>query len=222
MKQTSAYKKYTVLVVLFVLPLVTYLFFARAVHSFANLPTVVEKALATNELPSLLEEKSINLNNKINIITFLGDNVATQKAFAFNLKEKIYDKNKSFQDFQVISIVDKNQISEVNDFIYEINLTSDASYWKFAALSFDDAKAFLKELTNNQIQFDENYHLPYAFIVDKKGDLRGRLDDKDYGEMLGYNMKSIADLNNKMIDDVKVILAEYRLELKKYKADRQN
>lgn len=222
MKQTSAYKKYTVLVVLFVLPLVTYLFFARAVHSFANLPTVVENALATNELPSLLEEKSINLNNKINIITFLGDDVATQKAFAFNLKEKIYDKNKSFQDFQVISIVDKNQISEVNDFIYEINLTSDASYWKFASLSFDDAKAFLKELTNNQIQFDENYHLPYAFIVDKKGDLRGRLDDKDYGEMLGYNMKSIADLNNKMIDDVKVILAEYRLELKKYKADRQN
>lgn len=222
MKQTSAYKKYTVLVVLFVLPLVTYLFFARAVHSFANLPTLVEKALATNELPSLQEEKPINLNNKINIITFLGDDVATQKAFAFNLKEKIYDKNKSFQDFQVISIVDKNQISEVNDFIYEINLTSDASYWKFAALSFDDAKAFLKELTNNQIQFDENYHLPYAFIVDKKGDLRGRLDDKDYGEMLGYNMKSIADLNNKMIDDVKVILAEYRLELKKYKADRQN
>lgn len=222
MKQTSAYKKYTVLVVLFVLPLVTYLFFARAVHSFANLPTVVEKALATNELPSLLEKKSINLNNKINIITFLGDDVATQKAFAFNLKEKIYDKNKSFQDFQVISIVDKNQISEVNDFIYEINLTSDASYWKFAALSFDDAKAFLKKLTNDQIQFDENYQLPYAFIVDKKGDLRGRLDDKDYGEMLGYNMKSIADLNNKMIDDVKVILAEYRLELKKYKADRQN
>jgi len=38
--------------------------------------------------------------------------------------------------------------------------------------------------------------------------------------MLGYNMESIADLNNKMVDDVKVILAEYRLELKKYKADR--
>lgn len=33
---------------------------------------------------------------------------------------------------------------------------------------------------------------------------------------MGYDATSVADLNNKMIDDVKVILAEYRLALKKY------
>lgn len=218
--QTKKVKKYTVLILLFVLPLVTYLFFAKAVHSFANLPTVNKDALVLNELPSLNSEKPISLENKISILTFLGDDVATQKAFVFNLKEKVYDKNKDFQDFQVISIVDESQAEEVQKFIYEINLTSDAKSWKFAKLPLDEAQMFLQNLTDNQVSFKNEYHSPMAFIVDKKGNLRGRNDDKDYGVMYGYNMKSIADLNNKMVDDVKVILAEYRLELKKYKADR--
>lgn len=220
--QTKKVKKYSVLLILFVLPLVTYLFFAKAVHSFANLPTINENVLVLNELPSILTKENISLENKISIITFLGDDVASQKAFAFNLKEKIYDKNKDFQDFQVISIVDESQLEEVKKFIYEINLTSDAKSWRFAKMPADEAQAFLQNLTNNEVFLGNKYSSPYAFIVDKKGDLRGRLDDKDYGKMYGYNMQSIADLNNKMVDDVKVILAEYRLELKKYKADRKN
>lgn len=218
--QVKKVKKYAVLITLFVLPLVTYLFFARAVHGFANLPTVHQEVLTSKALPGLLSDEEISLDNKINIITFLGDDVSTQKAFAFNLKEKIYDKNKEFQDFQVISIVEESQLDEVEKFIYELNLTSDSKHWHFAKLPLNEAESFLQKLTNNQLSFDGNYSSSLAFIVDKKGNLRGRLDDKDYGEMLGYNMKSIADLNNKMVDDVKVILAEYRLELKKYKADR--
>ena len=36
------------------------------------------------------------------------------------------------------------------------------------------------------------------------------------GFLYGYNAESVAEINNKMEDDVKVILAEYRLALKKY------
>ena len=43
--------------------------------------------------------------------------------------------------------------------------------------------------------------------------LRGNRDDDNF---IGYNSKSIADINNNMVDDVKVILAEYRMALKKY------
>ena len=49
----------------------------------------------------------------------------------------------------------------------------------------------------------------------------GRDDDEDYGVMYGYNSADYAEINNKMSDDIKVVLAEYRLALKKYKADRQ-
>ena len=214
-------KKYTVLTVLFILPLVTYLFFASAVHSFANLPTVNEDALTQKEFQDLITDANITLDNKINVITFLGNDVSKQKNFAFNLKEKIYDKNKEFQDFQFVSFVGKDQVKEIKDFVYEVNLTSDASKWNFVELSNSELNSIFKNLTDSKLELNEQNSSSLAFIVDKKGNLRGRVEDKDYGEMLGYNITSIADLNNKMVDDIKVILAEYRLELKKYKADRK-
>ena len=54
---------------------------------------------------------------------------------------------------------------------------------------------------------------PYVYIVDKNRSLRGRNDDD--GIKFGYDSRSVADINNFMVDDVKVILAEYRLALKK-------
>jgi hypothetical protein len=45
--------------------------------------------------------------------------------------------------------------------------------------------------------------------------LRGRDDDEDIGMLFGFNSQSVAEINNKMVDDVKIILAEYRLALKK-------
>lgn len=61
----------------------------------------------------------------------------------------------------------------------------------------------------------------YIFIVDKDRNLRGRDDDEDVGTLYGYNSTDIAELANKMKDDVKIVLAEYRLALKKYNSYRQ-
>ena len=58
------------------------------------------------------------------------------------------------------------------------------------------------------------------FIIDKDENLRWRKDDEDEGTKYGFNTTSVAELNNKMEDDVKIILAEYRLALKKNNADR--
>ena len=38
----------------------------------------------------------------------------------------------------------------------------------------------------------------------------------DIGTLYGFDARSVAEINNKMEDDIKVILAEYRLALKKY------
>ena len=53
-------------------------------------------------------------------------------------------------------------------------------------------------------------------------DIIRRDDDEDVGTLYGYNASSVASLNNKMTDDVKVILAQYRLALKVNNARRQN
>jgi hypothetical protein len=50
--------------------------------------------------------------------------------------------------------------------------------------------------------------------------LRGRDDDEEEGTLYGYDTSSVAELNKKMTDDVKVILAEYRLALKKNNSNR--
>jgi hypothetical protein len=62
------------------------------------------------------------------------------------------------------------------------------------------------------LQLDQNDASPYVFILDREGNLRGRDDD----DFVGYDARSVADINNNMVDDVKVILAEYRMALKKY------
>jgi len=71
------------------------------------------------------------------------------------------------------------------------------------------------------LQLDQQGSTPYVFIIDKKAQLRGRNDDEDTGVLYGFNAESVAEINNKMLDDVKVILAEYRLALKKYNAYRK-
>ena len=56
-----------------------------------------------------------------------------------------------------------------------------------------------------------------VYIIDRDGNLRGRDDD----DFVGYDARSAAEINNTMVDDVKVILAEYRLALKKYNQTRK-
>ena len=68
---------------------------------------------------------------------------------------------------------------------------------------------------------DQSGSTPYVFIIDKDGNLRGRNDDEKEGTLYGFDARSVAQINKKMIDDVKVILAEYRLALKIYNASRE-
>ena len=68
---------------------------------------------------------------------------------------------------------------------------------------------------NTPFNLSNSESTPIVFIIDKEKNLRGR-DDDDQGILFGFNAQSVAEINNKMVDDVKVILAEYRRALKKY------
>lgn len=220
MSNMKEVKKYSVLVVLFVLPLVAYLFFSRGVNNFVKLPTIEEKIISNIELLDPVTNDTFTLDGKINLVMFFGNDVATKKVAAMNLKEKVYDKNRGFNDFQVVTLFLPGQLDEIYKFIYDIELTSDISAWRFAEV--DEAfmlNLFAKIEDTNSL--DIKHASNFVYIFDKNGNLRGRPNDEDYGLMKGYNMAKIADLNNKMVDDVKVILAEYRLELKRLKANRE-
>ncbi len=215
------FKKYAVLTILFILPLVAYLFFSRGVNNFVKLPTLKEGVIQDITLKDAVTNDDFPLDGKINLIMFFGNDVATKKVAAMNLKEKVYDKNRAFNDFQVVTLFLPGQLDEIYKFIYDIELTSDISAWRFAEVDEEFTQLLYERINDTANPLDVKMSSNFVYIFDKNGDLRGRPDDEDYGLMKAYNMSKIADLNNKMVDDVKVILAEYRLELKRLKADRE-
>lgn len=209
-------KKTFVLVVLFVLPIVAYLFFASGVNNFGRLSTLTENVDDVSTF-----ESSITLQDNITVLGFLGRDVVNKKGIAFNLNQKIYKRFYEFNDFQFVMVVPSGEEDKVEDLKKDLGALTDIKKWKFVFGEESKIKGFFDSLKTD-LSLDENLATPYVFIIDKNKNLRGRTKDEDEGTKYGFNATSVADLNNKMEDDVKIILAEYRLALKKNNAERKN
>ena len=202
-------KKTFVLAVLFVLPLVVYLFFASGITRFGMLPVL------SGPIPEITDFEGGNqLADRITILGFLGSDIQNRQGDAFNLNQKIYKPFYEFNDFQVLMMVPEGSESKVADLMKELSGFTDTRNWKFAYGSPEEIRSVFNSL-GTDLELDENLATPYVFILDKDRNLRGRDDDEDEGTKFGFNTTSVADLNNKMKDDVKIILAEYRRALKK-------
>lgn len=209
-------KKAIVLFVLFALPIVAYLFFASGVNSFAKLPVVTPNVKELSQWESLSGEK-VQLTDKITILGFTGTDVLYNKGNAFNLNQKIYNKNREFADFQIVMVAPKGTEPQARQLLTELGQISDMRGWHFVFASPAEIKMYYESLKLVGT-LDEKAGTANVFIIDKDRNLRGRKGANKKGEQEykeGYNTISAADLHNEMSDDVKVILAEYRLALKK-------
>ncbi len=214
-------KKFLVLGVLFVLPLVAYLFFASGVHNFAKLP-VLNDTVGNLESFENLTGQNITFKSKITVLGFLGKKIYNKQGNAFNLNQKIYKKNHEFQDFQFVMVLPYGSEEASKELLSELDDITDVSEWKFMFGTPEQIKILFESL-NVSHKLDDNLSTNYVYIIDKDGSLRGRDGTLKENEQKvdGYDASSVADLANVMNDDIKVILAEYRLALKKYKADRK-
>ena len=206
-------KKAFVLIVLFVLPIVAYLFFASGVNNFGRLPVLTENVEELNF------SKEVRFKDKISVLGFLGTNVDSRKGNAFNLNQKIYKRFHEFNDFQFVMVVPIGTEDKVDEIKKELATLSEIDNWNFVFATQEDIKSLYSSLKTD-IQLDDKLGTPYVFIIDKDFKLRGRTKDEDEDTKYGFNSNSVADLNNKMIDDIKIVLAEYRLALKKNKIER--
>lgn len=213
-------KKTAVLILLFALPIVAYLFFSSGVNNFVQLPTLSHNITEVDNFSSL-DGNTVNLKDKITILSFYGNDIEKMEGNGFNLNEKIYDKNFEFKDFQFVVLAKEGTQEQAKEFLQEIGTTVDTKKWKFVFGSTQQIEQVFNSLETD-LQLDSNYATPYTFIIDKDRKLRGRQEDEtEEGETLyGYNTSSVGELSNKMVDDVKVILAEYRLALKKYNKNK--
>ena len=201
-------KKYIVLTILFVLPLVAYLFFASGVNNFAKLPVLKENVL------SISDYSKVDFNQKISILFFIGSNIQDRQGDALNMNQKIYKRFYDFEDFQFVVIcpLESEQLADELKNKLEMGTNTDMKKWNFVFLDSNIIEDIFNSLNTNT-DLDQYSGSPYVYIVDKNRSLRGRNDDD--GIKFGYDSRSVADINNFMVDDVKVILAEYRLALKK-------
>ena len=217
-------KKYLVLGILFIFPIVVYLFFATGINNFAKLPILQKNIKEISEWESL-DGENVELENYISIIGFWGNDLDIRKLDAFNLNQKIYKRFYKFKDLQFVMVVFNDNRDKLLEIIDELKKGSseDMSKWKF--ILGDEIK--IQELFScfgSDIKLNAKLSSAYVFIVDKDRNLRGRDDDNGQGTLYGYNSSSVAELTKKMTDDIKIILAEYRLALKKnnkYKLDRK-
>ncbi len=212
-KKTHPFAKYFVLIVLFALPLVAYLFFLQGKHHFDTLPVMNENISSLDGFTTL-EGKPVQLKDSVTVITFLGSNPYNRLGYVSNINEKIYKEFHEFDTFQMISIVPTSGIKDIEEIRFQMKETTDIEDWHFITASDESIKQFYQGLDTN-LPFNEDLSSNYAFIIDKDAHLRGREQDDESLAVYGYDTESIAALQKTMIDDMRVLLAEYRFAFKK-------
>jgi hypothetical protein len=214
-------KKRVVLFLLFIFPLICFLILSLGENNFTKLPIVTNNLIDFSEIDA---SKKVQLKDFVTIVCFLGNDVNANKSGLFNLNEKVYKKFTDYKKFQILAIYPNGKELEAEKLKQEIGAFTDMQKWVFLASSKEEIEGFYASFS-----FEEplvNLSSTKAFLIDKKVNLRGRVKDADSkdGKLFGYNMNSVAVLNAKLKDDVKVLYYEYYAAFKdknKNKADRK-
>ena len=205
---------------MFLLPLTAYMFFASGVNNFVKLPVITQSVLEIDQFASQ-EHKEVVLKDRITVLGFFGKDVRASHANAFNLAHKIYKKNYQFKDFQFVILMPKGTEEEVNYLKTRLSEIEDPENWNFVFGSPEEIEKVFNSL-QSPFLLDPNSASPHVFIIDKDRNLRGRDDDTDMGKLYGFDARDYSIINNKMSDDIRILLAEYRLSLKKYNKEKSN
>ncbi len=203
-------KKNVVLFVLFVLPIVAYLFFASGVNSFATLPIV------TPGLPEIdatgTDGKPVTLDGKITVLGFGGHELRANRGNIFNLNMKVYQRYHEFKDLQFVILCPKGTESDADYILTQLASFTNISRWKFAFAEEAQIANFYKSMQLKE-PLSPTFGTANVFIIDKNRNLRGRKGDEKFEA--GYSTFHPSELSNEMLDDFKIILYEYRAALKK-------
>jgi hypothetical protein len=109
----------------------------------------------------------------------------------------------------------QNQVQQLLN--YDIQKLGTHKGWNFVFASPEQINIFYDQL-HLVGKLDKTLATPNVFIIDKKRNLRGRKgqDQKGTSEYKeGYDTILVGDLYNKMMDDMKIIIYEYRAALKR-------
>jgi len=204
-------KKNIVLFVLFVLPIVAYLFFASGVNSYTKLPVLTSKTADFGNWESLSGMK-VSLDSKVTILGFGGTKLLNNRGNLYNLNQKVYQRYHGFKDLQFVYLCPLGTEKDAERIVKALGTYTEVNQWQFVFTTPEAIAAYHKQL-HLVDKLDANLGTSMIYILDKERNLRGRKDRNDYKE--GYDTFHPSELSNEMLDDFKVILYEYRAALKK-------
>jgi len=212
-------KKKLVLIALFVLPIVAYLFFSSGIYNFAKLPVITEKVADVTKVtnreiktPSHSSKTPLTLKDHVSVVGYLGDNLTSNIGYTANLNLMIYKYFVKYEDFQIILFVSPGSEQVINDLKIELGRIFDVTKIRFVQASKEQARTHFESL-GTSLSLSANGSHPNVFVIDKALKLRsGHEDKKPNG--YGYDMTQAVEMGY-MKDDIKILLAEYRLALKK-------
>lgn len=196
------------------------MFFATASHNSLFLPIISKNH---SDIPSQfvsLNKEKISLDKNITVLGFPGSDIDEVKANLFNLNQKIYNKYGGFKDFQMVMILPDGNQEKIKAIMLEFRrLSNDLKNWHFLFGKPEDIETYFNSF-NFKNTLNDKSGTSFVYIIDKEKCLRGRKGQEIKGKVEYrecYNTISAAELHNEMSDDVKILLREYRLALKKNK-----
>lgn len=214
-------KTILMLCVLFFLPVLFLLMLYPSTHNYNPLE-VVDNQIKELDLFTSNSKDSIQLEGHITILGFLGKEPLQNAIAASNLKELVYDKFKGFKKFQIVIVLPKGAEAEAEQLQKEINNYDDMRFWHYVFGETNDIKGVFNSLKSEE-PLDDNLFTDHIFIVDKELKQRGRIDDREDNEkerkeaiypLLSYDCIEVAEIKNKMSDDLRILFTEYRQKRK--------
>ena len=214
-------KRYSVLGILFFLPVTFLLFLYPATHNYTPLDIVNEDVLDLDQFTSDSNE-IILLKDHITVLGFLGKKPLENVIAASNLKELVYDKFKGFKKFQTVLIVPEGTQNEVAELKQEIISYEDLRFWHFLYGEPSTIERLYNSLKSGG-KLNADLATNAVFIIDKDLNQRGRIDDRTdndiennrtvYG-LSSYDCIEVAEIKNKMSEDIRILFTEYRQKRK--------
>lgn len=214
-------KRNLVLGILFFLPVMFLLFLYPAKHHYNTLDIVHENVSDIHGFSSDMDE-TIVLEDRITVLGFVGKDPIDYVTGALNLKQLIYDKFKGFKNFQVVMVLPTGTEEEAKVLRSEVNSYEELKYWHYVFADDEAIQELYGSLETNE-KLDPSLSSPQIFIIDKELNQRGRIDDRSDNDLathkpikalLSYNCIEVAEIKNKMSEDVRILFTEYRQKRK--------
>lgn len=214
-------KTILVLGILFFLPVLFLLILYPSTHNYNPLD-IVDNSVGELQFFSSNSEEEIQLKDHITVLGFLGTEPVNHVIAASNLKELVYDKFKGFKKFQIVIVLPKGTEAKAIQLQKEINNYDDMRFWHYVFGEPNDIKNLFDTLISEE-ELDENLFTDHIFIIDKDLAQRGRIDDREDKEkerieevypLYSYDCIEVAEMKNKMSDDLRILFTEYRQKRK--------